>query len=95
MGVEPTWDRLTAPPGFEVRSLHRERDSSVDVFRQFGRKQLDARRIDPPQVLATNGEPVLSSRSRKSAAVKRPSGADAAISMAMPAIRSTTGLVKK
>src|SRR5215475_14499021 len=29
MGVEPTRDRLTAPPGFEVRSPHRERDSSV------------------------------------------------------------------
>ena len=23
MGVEPTWDRLTAPPGFEDRSPHR------------------------------------------------------------------------
>ena len=29
MGVEPTKDRLAALPGFEVRTLHRERCSSV------------------------------------------------------------------
>src|SRR5262245_50885395 len=58
MGVEPTSDRLTAPPGFEVRSPHRERDSSIDLLRRLGRKELDARRIDASQVLPADGEAV-------------------------------------
>src|SRR5262245_52632137 len=58
MGVEPTRDRLTAPPGFEVRSPHRERDSSVVQLRRIGRKQGDARRVDAAQVLAADGETV-------------------------------------
>src|SRR5262245_9897959 len=58
MGVEPTRDRLTAPPGFEVRSPHRERDSSVDLLRRLRRKELDARRIYASQVLAADGEAV-------------------------------------
>src|SRR5215470_9471122 len=57
MGVEPTRDRLTAPPGFEVRSPHRERDSSMGL-RHFGRKELDTRRIDASQVLPADGETV-------------------------------------
>ncbi len=31
VGVEPTWDRLAAPLGFEVRTPHRGRFSSVHV----------------------------------------------------------------
>ena len=57
MGVEPTWDRLTAPPGFEVRSLHRERDSSISIWRLW-RKEFDARRIDAAEILPTDREPV-------------------------------------
>ena len=53
MGVEPTWDRLTAPPGFEVRSLHRERDSSILLLR-FRRKEFDARRVDTAKILPTD-----------------------------------------
>src|SRR6185503_16284096 len=58
MGVEPTRDRLTAPPGFEVRSPHRERDSSVDWLRRLRREEFDARGIDAAQVLATDRKPV-------------------------------------
>src|SRR5581483_5725915 len=59
MGVEPTRDRLTAPPGFEVRSPHRERDSSVFLpVRPVGREELDTRRIDAPQILAADREAV-------------------------------------
>src|SRR5690606_32411447 len=32
VGVDPTWDRLTAPPGFEVRSDHRTWLSSKGCF---------------------------------------------------------------
>src|SRR5262245_20027395 len=58
MGVEPTRDRLTAPPGFEVWSPHRERDSSVDLLRRLRRKELDTRGINSSQVLTADGEPV-------------------------------------
>src|SRR5262245_29939758 len=59
MGVEPTRDRLTAPPGFEVRSPHRERDSSVWLLRpRRWRKELDARGVDAPHVLAADCKPV-------------------------------------
>lgn len=61
MGVEPTWDRLTAPPGFEVRSPHRERDSSLRlnaVLRKhrFRRKETDTGRVYPAQVLPPDCE---------------------------------------
>src|SRR5262249_42733657 len=53
-----TRDRLTAPPGFEVRSPHRERDSSIDLLRGHGREELDTGRVDAPHVLATNRKSV-------------------------------------
>ena len=80
MGVEPTWDRPTAPPGFEVRSPHRERDSSIAFRRRClhraGREQADARRIDAAQVLPADGEAVpveeLEDLDRHLAAVVKP-----------------------
>ena len=47
MGVEPTRDRLTAPPGFEVRTPHRGRFSSIA---QAGRR---AEQVEPPPVDAS------------------------------------------
>jgi hypothetical protein len=37
MGVEPTKDRPTAPPGFEVRTPHRGRVPSASGYRRKGR----------------------------------------------------------
>src|SRR5436190_22379941 len=59
VGVEPTKDRLTAPPGFEVRTPHRGRFSS-----SIGRSTMGIRRaakkikplgIHPAQIPAPHG----------------------------------------
>ena len=54
MGVEPTRDRLTAPPGFEVRTPHRGRFSSKLRLAQsfdFNRtKKVEPVLVDPPHI---------------------------------------------
>ena len=56
VGVEPTKDWLTAPPGFEVRTFHRERFPSTDRSIRLGRftgertVPLETARIDPSYV---------------------------------------------
>ena len=57
MGVEPTRDRLTAPPGFEVRTPHRGRFSSIA---QAGRwaEQVEPPPVDASQVAAADGDAV-------------------------------------
>ena len=59
VGVEPTRDRLTAPPGFEVRTPHRGRFSSrwraaVGVARE----EVEPPRVDAAQVAAAQGDAV-------------------------------------
>ena len=56
MGVEPTKDRLAAPPGFEVRTSHRGRFPSRQ--RQFGLfirravEQIEPMFVDATQIAA-------------------------------------------
>src|SRR5215813_10317599 len=57
MGVEPTKDRLAAPPGFEVRTPHRGRFSSLIRWRsrrcvRAGAEQVEPVLVHPPQVAA-------------------------------------------
>ena len=63
MGVEPTKDRLAAPPGFEVRTPHRGRFSS-QIFRAWPcrarrrAEQIKPMLVDAPQVAAPQGDAV-------------------------------------
>jgi hypothetical protein len=54
MGVEPTKDRLAAPPGFEVRTPHRGRLSSnrsnINHYTALARRTNSGRRVAWPQV---------------------------------------------
>ena len=57
MGVEPTRDRLAAPHGFEVRTPHRGRFSSVRIVTGFAAnaKQVQAGRVDPAPIAPAQG----------------------------------------
>src|SRR5215475_8728083 len=52
MGVEPTKDRLAAPPGFEVRTPHRGRFSSLIRHTRPFRSCSCPKQIDPVLVHA-------------------------------------------
>src|SRR5215472_11397707 len=52
MGVEPTKDRLAAPPGFEVRTPHRGRFSSLIRCARPWRVRRCAEQIEPMLVHA-------------------------------------------
>lgn len=61
MGVEPTKDRLAAPPGFEVRTPHRGRFSSwngIFDIRRIARvpEQVEAMLVDASYVTATQSD---------------------------------------
>src|SRR5262245_1397010 len=61
-GVEPTKDRLAAPPGFEVRTPHRGRFSSMTCCRSrlVGRAavEIEAVPVQAAQVAAPQRHPV-------------------------------------
>ena len=59
-GVEPTRDRLAAPPGFEVRTPHRGRFSSLFLspfVRALG-EQVKPAPVDAAQIAAAQGDAV-------------------------------------
>ena len=68
MGVEPTRDRLAAPPGFEVRTPHQERLPSPrrrfvrplvcgNIFAGIA-KEIQTVFVDPPQIAPAQGNAV-------------------------------------
>src|SRR6201996_7261262 len=59
-GVEPTRDRLAASLGFEVRTPHQGRFSSITVaFRmRQGTEQVQTMLVDPAQVVTIESDPV-------------------------------------
>src|SRR6478735_8582944 len=56
MGVEPTRDRLTAPPGFEVRTPHRGRFSSIRRINRQRTEQVEPLTVDAPEIAAADGD---------------------------------------
>ena len=60
MGVEPTRDRLAAPHGFEVRTPHRGRFSSIRIVMSFREmsKQVQAGRVDSTPIAPAQGHAV-------------------------------------
>src|SRR5215510_8761733 len=62
MGVEPTKDRLAAPPGFEVRTPHRGRFSSRSGFVSIDgtcvAEQVEPMPIDAANVTTAHGDAV-------------------------------------
>src|SRR5215472_17846835 len=63
MGVEPTRDRLAAPPGFEVRTPHRGRFPSwIRIVRPYGirqhAEQIEPVLVDAAQITAAQRDPV-------------------------------------